>query len=245
MVLLAWAKSIWVLPSLSMFQSWLLSLRLTFAHHKSWNKQSTRLRGSSNLQEQEKSQSLSRTAKSVLILRLNLFLSVSALSSRSQMWLGKTWNLLESSWIFFHTMDITMQKLLSNSISTTPSLSLSLVLLFQVSSKVVLCIRAILSSSAQTLLGNSQPQGVSIFYNIAEALLTFIDSIRSIERKRISVPAASAGQSASFALKRVRRKDVRKGMVVLPKLDQSAPKVYREFVAEGKYWSILYWFVSS
>ncbi|KAG9245509.1 P-loop containing nucleoside triphosphate hydrolase protein [Calycina marina] len=57
-------------------------------------------------------------------------------------------------------------------------------------------------------------------------------SIRSIERKRISVPAASAGQSASFALKRVRRKDVRKGMVVLPKLDQNAPMVYREFVAE-------------
>ncbi|KAK0123659.1 hypothetical protein ONS95_008671 [Cadophora gregata] len=57
-------------------------------------------------------------------------------------------------------------------------------------------------------------------------------SIRSIERKRIPVPAASAGQSASFALKRVRRKDVRKGMVVLPKLEQSAPKVYREFVAE-------------
>ncbi|TGO57952.1 hypothetical protein BCON_0060g00260 [Botryotinia convoluta] len=57
-------------------------------------------------------------------------------------------------------------------------------------------------------------------------------TIRSIERKRIPVPAASAGQSASFALKRVRRKDVRKGMVVLPKLEQNAPKVYREFVAE-------------
>ena len=59
-------------------------------------------------------------------------------------------------------------------------------------------------------------------------------TIRSIERKRIQVPAASAGQSASFALKRVRRKDVRKGMVVLPKLDHAAPKVYKEFVAEGK-----------
>jgi GTPase len=58
-------------------------------------------------------------------------------------------------------------------------------------------------------------------------------NIRSIERKRISVPAASAGQSASFALKRVRRKDVRKGMVVLPKQEHNAPKVYREFVAEG------------
>ncbi|TVY29387.1 GTP-binding protein [Lachnellula hyalina] len=57
-------------------------------------------------------------------------------------------------------------------------------------------------------------------------------NIRSIERKRISVPAASAGQSASFALKRVRRKDVRKGMVVLPKLEQNSPKVHREFVAE-------------
>ncbi|KAI0200805.1 P-loop containing nucleoside triphosphate hydrolase protein [Astrocystis sublimbata] len=58
-------------------------------------------------------------------------------------------------------------------------------------------------------------------------------SIRSIERKRISVPAASAGQSASFALKKVRRKDVRKGMVVLPKVEgQPAPKVSREFVAE-------------
>lgn len=58
-------------------------------------------------------------------------------------------------------------------------------------------------------------------------------SIRSIERKRIGVPAASAGQSASFALRRIRRKDVRKGMVVLSKSDGAAPKVYREFVAEG------------
>jgi GTPase len=56
-------------------------------------------------------------------------------------------------------------------------------------------------------------------------------NIRSIERKRIPVPMCAAGQSASFALKRIRRKEVRKGMVVLPKLD-SAPKVYREFVAE-------------
>ncbi|KAK4212004.1 P-loop containing nucleoside triphosphate hydrolase protein [Rhypophila decipiens] len=58
-------------------------------------------------------------------------------------------------------------------------------------------------------------------------------SIRSIERKRLGVPAASAGQSASFALRRVRRKDVRKGMVVLSKSpDGAAPKVFREFVAE-------------
>lgn len=58
-------------------------------------------------------------------------------------------------------------------------------------------------------------------------------AIRSIERKRIRVPVASAGQSASFALKRVKRRDVRKGMVVLPKIEgQPAPKVHREFVAE-------------
>ncbi|PYI28425.1 P-loop containing nucleoside triphosphate hydrolase protein [Aspergillus indologenus CBS 114.80] len=56
-------------------------------------------------------------------------------------------------------------------------------------------------------------------------------TIKSIERKRIPVNACFAGQSGSFALKRVRRKEVRKGMVVLKKLDQ-APKVYREFVAE-------------
>ena len=64
-------------------------------------------------------------------------------------------------------------------------------------------------------------------------------TIRSIERKRIGVPACSAGQSASFALRRVRRKDVRKGMVVLsaksdsnPSAPAAQPKVYREFVAE-------------
>ena len=58
-------------------------------------------------------------------------------------------------------------------------------------------------------------------------------AIKSIERKRIPVNACFAGQSGSFALKRVRRKEVRKGMVVLKKLEQP-PKVYREFVAEGK-----------
>ncbi|KAB8073949.1 P-loop containing nucleoside triphosphate hydrolase protein [Aspergillus leporis] len=56
-------------------------------------------------------------------------------------------------------------------------------------------------------------------------------TIKSIERKRISVNTCFAGQSGSFALKRVRRKEVRKGMVVLKKLDQP-PKVFREFIAE-------------
>lgn len=61
--------------------------------------------------------------------------------------------------------------------------------------------------------------------------------IKSIERKRIPVNACFAGQSCSFALKRVRRKEVRKGMVVLKKLEQP-PKVYREFVAEGMFTSL-------
>jgi GTPase len=57
--------------------------------------------------------------------------------------------------------------------------------------------------------------------------------IRSIQRKRIGVPVAAAGQSASFSLQRIRRRDVRKGMVVLHKPeDNTSPKVYREFVAE-------------
>ncbi|KAF4119785.1 GTPase [Geosmithia morbida] len=67
-----------------------------------------------------------------------------------------------------------------------------------------------------------------------DALGQFVQtSIRSIERKRIRVPAVSAGQSASFAIRKMKRKEVRKGMVVLPKLEgQPAPKVYNEFVAE-------------
>jgi GTPase len=69
--------------------------------------------------------------------------------------------------------------------------------------------------------------------------------IRSIERKRIPVPACAAGQSASFALRNLRRRDVRKGMVILHKPEATAagaagaastagpqPKAYREFVAE-------------
>ena len=64
-------------------------------------------------------------------------------------------------------------------------------------------------------------------------------AIRSIERRRIRVPAASAGQSASFALKKVKRKDVRKGMVVLLKVEgEAAPKVHSEFIAEGEQLSL-------
>lgn len=57
-------------------------------------------------------------------------------------------------------------------------------------------------------------------------------TIKSIERKRIPVNVCSAGQSGSFALKGVRRKDVRKGMVVLAN-QANPPKAHLEFIAEG------------
>jgi GTPase len=57
-------------------------------------------------------------------------------------------------------------------------------------------------------------------------------TIRNIQRKRVNVPFVTAGQSASFALKKVRRHDIRKGMVMLQKTDVP-PKAVREFTAEG------------
>jgi len=55
-------------------------------------------------------------------------------------------------------------------------------------------------------------------------------SIRSIHRKRMPVNAVKSGQSASFALKKVRRDEVRKGMVMLA--SQTPPSAYWEFTAE-------------
>ncbi|RPD59809.1 P-loop containing nucleoside triphosphate hydrolase protein [Lentinus tigrinus ALCF2SS1-6] len=52
--------------------------------------------------------------------------------------------------------------------------------------------------------------------------------IKSIERKRARVPSAEAGQCVSFALKRVRRTDVRKGMVLVHKTE-TPPKAVRQF----------------
>jgi GTPase len=57
-------------------------------------------------------------------------------------------------------------------------------------------------------------------------------TIRNIQRKRVNVPFVTAGQSASFALKKVRRNEIRKGMVMLAKTE-SPPRAVREFVAEG------------
>ncbi|KAJ3413146.1 hypothetical protein HDV05_008484, partial [Chytridiales sp. JEL 0842] len=54
--------------------------------------------------------------------------------------------------------------------------------------------------------------------------------VKSIQRKRVSVPCASAGQSASFALKKVKRSSIRKGMVMVSK--SANPQAVLEFEAE-------------
>jgi len=55
--------------------------------------------------------------------------------------------------------------------------------------------------------------------------------IKSCHRKRVSVDGVSAGHSASFALKKVKRSQVRKGMILVAK-DSSPPKACIEFEAE-------------
>lgn len=59
-------------------------------------------------------------------------------------------------------------------------------------------------------------------------------AVRSIQRKRVNVDGGSAGQSVSFALKRIRRNQVRKGMVMLGRNPEGGPqpKAYMEFDAE-------------
>jgi GTPase len=54
--------------------------------------------------------------------------------------------------------------------------------------------------------------------------------VKSIHRKRVNVPCCSAGQSASFALKKIKRASIRKGMVLLGK--GLEPKATLEFDAE-------------
>lgn len=54
--------------------------------------------------------------------------------------------------------------------------------------------------------------------------------VKSIQRKRVNVPTASAGQSASFALKKIKRSAIRKGMVMLG--NKGDAKSTMEFEAE-------------
>ncbi|KAL7420605.1 hypothetical protein Q5752_004556 [Cryptotrichosporon argae] len=53
-------------------------------------------------------------------------------------------------------------------------------------------------------------------------------AIKTIQRKRAPVESAEAGQSVSFALKRIRRNQVRKGMVLVGKTE-TAPKAVKRF----------------
>ncbi|GJJ75822.1 hypothetical protein EMPS_08180 [Entomortierella parvispora] len=57
-------------------------------------------------------------------------------------------------------------------------------------------------------------------------------TVKSIQRKRLNVPLACAGQSASFGLKKIRRSTIRKGMVMLDKETTPVPRGCREFEAE-------------
>lgn len=56
--------------------------------------------------------------------------------------------------------------------------------------------------------------------------------IKDMQRKRVTVSTAEAGQCVSFALKRVRKGAVRKGMVILSKGERDVvppPKATRKF----------------
>ncbi|CAO3571589.1 unnamed protein product [Mortierella alpina] len=57
-------------------------------------------------------------------------------------------------------------------------------------------------------------------------------TVKSIQRKRLNVPLACAGQSASFGLKKIRRSTIRKGMVMLDRETTPVPRGCREFEAE-------------
>lgn len=58
-------------------------------------------------------------------------------------------------------------------------------------------------------------------------------TVKGIQRKRVNVPAASAGQGVTLALKRIRRSQIRKGMVMLShEKDAPMPKACRQFEAE-------------
>jgi GTPase len=57
--------------------------------------------------------------------------------------------------------------------------------------------------------------------------------VKSLQRKRVNIPVAHAGQSVSFALKKIKRSSLRKGMYLLQKSkDGEMPRACRDFEAE-------------
>ena len=81
-----------------------------------------------------------------------------------------------------------------------------------------LCLKGVIRTNDVLYLG---PNKISKFDPVA---------IKSIHRKRMPVAEVRSGQTASFALKKVKRNEIRKGMVLLaPCLE---PKAYLDFYAE-------------
>jgi GTPase len=55
-------------------------------------------------------------------------------------------------------------------------------------------------------------------------------TVKSIQRKRVNVPTASAGSTATFALKKIKRAFIRKGMMIVSR--DADPYSCWEFEAE-------------
>lgn len=56
-----------------------------------------------------------------------------------------------------------------------------------------------------------------------------LTTIKSMQRKRVNVEHAVAGQSVSISLKRIKRSGVRKGMVILSKTLEPPPRAVKKF----------------
>lgn len=89
---------------------------------------------------------------------------------------------------------------------------------------------------AGTMISGSIGLGHTVFLG-PDSLGTFLPcQIKGVQRKRVNVPCVHAGQCASFALKKVKRTQLRKGMVLVSKQLALQPspeaRVCREFEAE-------------
>eukprot|EP00118_Oscarella_pearsei_P005708 m.26239 g.26239 ORF g.26239 m.26239 type:complete len:621 (+) comp29204_c0_seq3:170-2032(+) len=80
------------------------------------------------------------------------------------------------------------------------------------------CLCGVITLNDTLLLG---PDPIGVFIPVA---------VRSIQRKRLPVGEVRGGQTASFALKKIKRREVRKGMVMVAK--SVNPKPCWEFEAE-------------
>lgn len=56
-----------------------------------------------------------------------------------------------------------------------------------------------------------------------------LTTVKTMQRKRVNIEHAIAGQSVSVSLKRIKRSGVRKGMVILSKTIDPPPRAVRKF----------------